>query len=194
VDDPRLVTMLKTRNILSPGNPTDPARKVFQSETGEITIDGSRDVLVLDTPRTAGGYAPAGQTIQASRSGVRIAIAGADATVWVSALDAAPIGQSRRLLVTHLTDLQNTGIRYAEAERKTLQAWGRLPHLVKAGAATVVLPLEDAPNYGVWALSTGGRRLAEIPTVTASRQLTFEADVAGGGPEGARMLYEVARR
>jgi len=42
---------------------------------------------VLDTPRTAGGYAPAGQTIETIKGGVRIAMLGSDATVWVSALD-----------------------------------------------------------------------------------------------------------
>src|SRR5207248_8216744 len=108
VQDAALLTALRSRGILQPENPTDPVSKIFRSETGEVTIDGPNDRLILDTPRTAGGYARAGQKIDAPKGGVRIEIQGADATVWVSALDAEPIQQSQRLLVTHLTDLQNS--------------------------------------------------------------------------------------
>jgi hypothetical protein len=146
-------------------------------------------VMFFNTPRTAGGFAPAGEVIQASA--VRIAMRGADATVWVSALDDRPISRSRRLLVTHLTDLQNTDIQYAEPERRTLLAWGRLPHLVRAGQADIKLKLKDAGQYQVWALSPGGRRLAKVPVRVLGNELEFTADVASGGTEGARMLYEL---
>ena len=65
------------------------------------------------------------------------------ATIWVSALDEQPMVDSRRLLVTHLTDLQNTEIQYAERARQTLLDWGKLPHLVRAGRAEVRLQLAD---------------------------------------------------
>ena len=117
---------------------------------------------------------------------------GADATVWVSALDAEPIRTSRRLLVTHLTDLQNTEIRYREEARQTLLDWGKLPHLVRAGQAEVVVRLADAPKYRVWALAPSGRRLTGVPVSADAGNLRFVADVAGDTTAGARMLYEVA--
>ena len=117
-EDAQLLSMMKDLGIGAGVPSAQPAQRFFRSETGEITIDGPRDVLVLDTPRTAGGYAPAGQDIETTKGGVRIRVEGSDATAWVSALDDQPIRQSRRLLVTHLTDLQNTGIRYAEAARR----------------------------------------------------------------------------
>lgn len=49
------------------------------------------------------------------------------ATVFVSSLDGNPIRTSKSLLVTHLTDLQNTGARYAEGARQTLLEWGLCP-------------------------------------------------------------------
>ena len=185
-----LIAALKERGILPSATP-DPEHKFFRSETGEITIDGPQDRLVLDTPRTAGCYARAGQTVEASNGGVGIAIEGSDATVWVSALDREPIRRSRRLLVTHLTDLQNTGIRYAESARKTLLDWGRSPHLVRAGKAEVSIRLENASRYAVWALTPGGKRLAQVPAKIEGDTLRFTADVAGDPDAGARMLYEV---
>ena len=191
-EDAQLLTMMKDRGIGAAGQPAQPARKLFRSETGEITIDGPRDVLVLDTPRTAGGYAPAGQSIETTTGGVRVQVEGSDATVWVSALDDRPIRQSRRLLVTHLTDLQNSGIRYAEAARQILQDWGRLPHLVRAGKADLSVRLENPGQYKVWALAPSGKRLAEVPARVTGVVLAFTADVAGDPPSGARMIYEVA--
>jgi len=188
----RIVAELADKNLFKPENAPDPAKKFFRSETGEVTIDGTRDRLVLDTPRTAGGYAPAGQSIETTRGGVRITIEGADATVWVSALDQNPIRQSRHLLVTHLTDLQNTGIQYAEASRQTLLDWGHLPHLVRAGKADVSIELESPGSYHVWALAPSGKRLAEVPAKAGAGTLRFTADVAGDAAAGARMTYEVA--
>ncbi len=192
VDNAQLLTALQARKTFKLDPALDPARKFFRSETGEITIDAPRGQLVLDTTRTAGGYASAGETIDAPKGGVRISMAGSDATVWVSALDHNPISRSHRLLVTHLTDLQNTNIRYAEAARQTLLDWGRMPYLVRAGKAEVSIRLQKPGAYQVWALGPGGKRLAKVPCQSESGTLHFVADVAGDTAAGARMLYEIA--
>lgn len=192
IEDATLWTAVKQRGLVVASNATDPTRKIFQSGTAEILIDAPNDRLVLDTPRTAGGYAAAGNTVQATKGGVTIRLEGSDATVWVSALDAEPIRTSRRLLVTHLTDLQNTDIKYAEAARQTLLDWGRMPHLVRAGKAEVTIGTAELARCRVWALAPSGRRLAEIPATKGEGQLTFTADVAGDAANGARMLYEIA--
>ncbi|MGA2867198.1 MAG: hypothetical protein ABSF95_22195 [Verrucomicrobiota bacterium] len=194
VPDERLIAALQERKLFSAADRPRPDGRFFRSETGEITIDGPQGRLVLDTPRTAGGYASAGQTVETARGGVRIAFEGSDATVWVSALDRNPIRQSRRLLVTHLTDLQNTGIQYAEPARQTLLAWGGLPHLVRAGKAELSIRLEHPGQYQVWALAPSGKRLAEVPAKVQGDSLRFTADVAADPAAGARMSYEVAAK
>jgi hypothetical protein len=191
VEDPALWNAAKQYGLVPSDNGGEPPSRIYQSETGEVLIDGAGDRLVLDTPRTAGGYAPAGGAVVSLNGGVTIRVRDTDATVWVSALDDQPIRRSRRLLVTHLTDLQNTGIRYAEVERKTLLDWGRMPHLVRAGRADITLALAAPERYVVWALAPGGRRLAEVPSATGDGALTFTANVAGDVAQGARMLYEV---
>lgn len=194
VDSARLVSVLQERNVVKPASAPRPDEKFFRSETGEVTIDGPRDQLILDTARTAGGYAPAGQTVQTSTGGVSFRNEGSDATVWVSALDRKPIRSSQRLLVTHLTDLQNTDIRYAEPARQILLAWGKLPHLVRAGMAEVKIKLTSPQKYRVYALSTSGQRIADIPAEVEGNTLKFTANVAADPSGGARMLYEVSVR
>ncbi len=125
------------------------------------------------------------QMVQAARSGVQNIAEGSQAS-----------GTSIKteLLLTHLTDLQNTEIKYAEEARQTLLAWGRLPYLVYSGKAVVQIRLNGAERFQVWALSTSGRRIAQLKTTISENTLRFEADVAGDPAVGARMLYEIVHR
>jgi hypothetical protein len=154
---------------------------LIRSETGELTMDLGIGRLTIDTERSAGGYAEPEQVIDASRAGVKIDAITTGATVFVNSLDAAPIRNSKRLLVTHLTDLQNTGIRYSEGTRQTVLAWGELPHLVRNGSATVTIQLSRPEKYTVWAIATSGRRIEKITAVAADGRLVFNTTVAGGG-------------
>ena len=164
---------------------------LIRAETGELTIDRRKGVLTVDTARTAGGYADAGQSIAATKSGVTIDGVTSGATVFVSSLSLEPIRSAKRILVTHLTDLQNTGAHYGEAARQTLLAWGTLPHLVHAGSATLHLALTEPKAYQVWSLATSGRRVEQLPVTVDASGLSFTASVSGS--DGARMLYEVTR-
>jgi hypothetical protein len=183
---------LKSHGIIGANNPTDPARNILRSETGELTIDGAKDIMTLDTPKTAGGYAPAGSTVATEDGRLTIAMIESDATAWVSSLDGKPIAESKHLLLTHLTDLQNTDIKYAEGARQTLLDWGKTPHLVHAGKASI--KLKNGGELKVWALATSGKRLNEVKSATADGVLTFTVDVAEDANNGARMLYEIAQK
>ena len=136
------------------------------------------------------------------------------ATVWVSALDGEPIATSSHLLLTHLTDVQNTGIEYADPDRTILLKWGWLPHLTRNGSARIELSLngeahimpqsgdvsgEAARNVGkpawrVYRLSPSGRRLGEIPSSfdPATGTLSFIART-DYDPAAATYLYEIVR-
>lgn len=183
-----LLREMRTRGWLKEDNPTNPARLLFQSETGELTVDGPNDTLVLATPRTAGGYAPAGRRFEAGAVTVEIADTGA--TVWVSSLDGRPIAESSRLLITHLTDLQNTGARYGDRARRVLLGWGGLPYLARRGRATLTIRRKDAARARVWGLETSGKRRGEVNAHVANGALVVPLDVDDGG--SARMLYEVS--
>ena len=99
---------------------------------------------------------------------------------------------SRRLLLTHLTDVQNTGVKFAGRARQILLAHGGLPHLVRVGQARVALSLDTPESYRVYALATSGRRVQEMESSIETGKLVFTASV-GGGDEGARMLYEIVK-
>lgn len=91
-----------------------------------------------------------------------------------------------------MTDLQNTGARFAERARQTLLEWGRTPHLVLAGSAKVSIRLDYAKSVTVWELATSGRRVREV--AAELRKGVLEVPLDNRGPDGARMLYEVEVR
>ncbi len=170
-----------------PRNRTELDRNIIESETLQLFIDAPSNTLLLDTPRTAGGFAPAGVNLRGNDVSIRIVQT--DATIWVSSIDGKPIRQSKRLLITHLTDLQNTGATYKDVARTLLTDWGKTPHLVRNGSASVTIWMDDAKKAKVWALSTGGKRLEEIQVRARTRSVSIPISVRG--KNGARMLYEV---
>ena len=193
-----------------------------------VAIDPETGTFLLDTPRTAGGFAESGThaagpltfTLTAwgksaalppgsgaapqsgpsalSQHSPEGALGGeaaltpegglsgeaalqqtvAPATVWVSSLDGEPIVRSSHLLLTHLTDVQNSGIQYADEALTILLDWGRLPHLMRRGAARIELALDakEGNAWRVFRLSPSGKRLGEVPfTWVPSPDLRREA-------------------
>ena len=123
-------------------------------------------------------------------------------TLWASSLDGEPLERSSRILLTHLTDVQGYGTRYADDNRQILLKWGKAP-LIEVGTADVELRIaSDASanlandvndaNIIVWSLDTAGNRIAEVPSQLENGVLRFR--VCTAGPEGGRIYYEIARQ
>lgn len=168
------------------------ARDGRGQDDGATHLDPRQHAMVIDTPCTAGGTASAGQSL-ASRDGRwQFEVRQADATAWISSLDGQSLGKSRHLLLTHLTEAQNQGARFAESARSTLLDWGKGPPLARRGQVLVKLRLEEAAQATVYALAASGVRLGTIPSRLEQGVLAFEADTAGGGNGApARLLYEI---
>jgi hypothetical protein len=184
-----LQELFRERGWLPAENSTDFGARISQSTNGEFTMNGRDDIMVLDTLMTAGGFAPAGKRI--NTRAVDIAILDTDATVWVSSLDKQPISRSRRLLVTHLTDLQNEGRRFAEEERRTVLSWGKMPYLVRAGRAELLVKMSEPEKATVWRIATNGKRIDQLKATVTPEGLLLPLDVKG--PQGAQMMYEIVK-
>ena len=122
---------------------------------------------------------------------VRVVVSGSSPTVWVHALDGDSIKQSRRLLLTHLTDVQGDGAKFADESMKVVLKWGERP-LVRNGTVKVALKL-DKGEFCIYALDTAGRRVREVShSFNEKGWLRFDAVVAAD-PENATLLYEIIR-
>ena len=114
-------------------------------------------------------------------------------TLWASSLDGEPLERSSHILLTHLTDVQGEGAKFADDTMTTLLALGGRP-LVRRGTARVELRLAPCGDWRAFALDTAGRRMSEIQTScdSASGNLVFIADTVGD-KDSATLLYEIVR-
>jgi hypothetical protein len=154
---------------------------------GALDIDPDTGAFRIDTPRTSGGFAERGSVDAGT---LAFELEGAAATVWASSLDGLPLRTSKHILLTHLTDVQNTGITYADDSLTTVLSWGKLPHLMRSGAAHVRLKVAPG-TFAVYALASDGERLRAVPASFTAGELSFKADVAAEAE--ATWLYEIVR-
>ena len=160
-------------------------RDIEPGADAALKMDRTRGSFTIDTPRTVGGFAPEG-VIEAGP--LKATIAGAPATVCVHSLDGKPVSKSRRMLLTHLTDVQGEGERFTDESMTVLLKWGKRP-LAQNGSAEISLALDSPSKYDVWELAANGARVRKIAGRASGGRLDFTASVSG--PDGARMLYEI---
>ena len=157
---------------------------------GAIRIDQNEGTFLIDTPRTSGGLEESGAH---DAGALRFSLAATPATVWASSLDGQPLDSSSRILVTHLTDMQNSCIRYRDPALTILEDWGGLPHLARNGTAEIALATADG-DWRAWRLNTAGLRLGEIPVERdpATGRLVFTART-DYDPDAATLFYELEK-
>ena len=166
----------------------DPDKKRFTSETGEIMLDPAAGTFKVVTARTESFVLPRKGTVSGQH--VRVDNHTGFAVVAVISVDGKPIPQSARLLVLHLTDVQNTAVRFGNKAHTVLREWGRLPHLIRRGSASLSVDRASAGNLRAWAVDMSGAR--RKPITLERREGSFSFTASSVQPEGAFMAYELA--
>ena len=154
---------------------------------GAVRIDASNGTFAVSSPCTCGGFSDGA----AFSAGALSAQPDSFAAVWASSLDGKPLRSARRVLVTHMTDVRQTGMVFKEVgvHGRDLIKWGRLPHRIRAGRADVAIRLAPG-EWTVFALRPDGTRAARIACAqSGDGALRFAADVARD-PSNPAWLYE----
>lgn len=155
---------------------------------GAVEIDEQRRTFAVKTGRTCGAFAPNG-VVRASA--LTVDFGGSEGTVWASSLDGRPLSGSGRILVTHLTDVKNTGMAFGNAEKTILLDWGKAPVLVRVAEAKVALDVAEG-GWRIYRLGSSGKRIGALPCKYGNGKLLFDVSTAPCGGE-VSMCYEVER-
>lgn len=170
-----------------PGFPASPATR-WLSETGELRLEPDARRFTVVTPRTECFVTCEAETVKGEV--VEIRNHGGFSLVCVSAMDDQPLATAKRVLVIHLTDVQNHGVKFRDSGHTVLEAWGGLPHLVKRGSVDV--RLRDAGGATVHALRMDGSADHRMSARESGRWLEFTAATVQS-PGGACLMYELER-
>lgn len=141
----------------------------------------SRGRLVLDTPHTQGvvGW-PGAEAADCADLSFDVTT-GRDqpfAVVVASALGAAPIARSSRILVTAVGRFQPTGFAWTDTNRVTVADPGRPPLLEEPIRARVVW--KHPGRIRAFALDAAGKRLAEVPLAAEGKGVRLDLDGSKG--------------
>jgi hypothetical protein len=183
-----LAPLVKAK-VASAKNPSRPQDKLYQSQTGQLTLDSSNNLITLASERSAALVLRAGAV--ASAGPLSVADVNGPALIALSSLDMQPVGRSQRMLLTVLTDAINSGMTFEDVERTTIRTLGRFPPVVGGVAATVRIEHANASRLQIWPLALNGERRAPIPLAVNGTVAKLNLDTANL-PDGPALFFEIA--
>ena len=184
------VSALKSAGVLSRTNRTDPAKGIYESDTGQLLLNAPSHQLRVITPRLEGACLDSQTASGPVRLGkLTIESTSVPGSVTAIAVDDRPLDESRRILLVYATDALNSGMTFSSPERETLVALGGLPVLLRTGQLKVTLTGRHAASLKVWALGLDGRR-AEVVAAAAKGE-TLAVAVDTGRLKGVTPFFEM---
>ena len=172
----KYVSQLRSQGVLSKANRTDPARGVYESETGEIYLDSQKEILQVNTPKSLGMVITSAQgQMQVGVMAVRTQV---NAMVYLGSLDQENIPLSKRMLLIINTDALNSGMEFDAENRRVLRKLGNFPVLMRTGKFEITLQHQHAALLKLYALATDGSRKQKIPLIQQGDKVTAMIDTA----------------
>lgn len=168
----------------------DASAKRFVSETGEIRLESAAGRLTVITPRTECFVLSGQDTVRGKVAEVRNR--GGFAVIALSAMDDRPLAASGRILIIHLTDVQNQGAAFRDAKHTVLTDWGAGPLLVRRGEVDVRLRDAEPSETVVRAVHLSGKPAHAI--ACRGDRDGVEFTVSTIQPQSSFLVYSLERR
>ncbi len=169
------VKELKAKGLLPADNLSDPARGVYQSDTGEITMRVRDRVLKVVTPRSEAAALP--ENREEALGCLRILGSSVPAMVAACSTDGKPLADSGRIVLVYSTRAANSGMELS-ADEVTLLKLGQPPVLLQTGRLKVELAHSQATGMRLYALGFDGVRREELPLSKRGETLEISLDTA----------------
>ena len=187
----RYCARLKRDGILPGNNRSNPARGLYESDTGEIIMNVKTAELSLQTVRLEGAVLKSDHPV--TLDALTVERCTVPVAVTVVSLDRRSIRNADRLLAVIATDARNSNMRFSDKEETTLESIGTLPVLVKTGRFRLAIARPDQAEFHAYALKLNGERASELPVSRRNGRLILEID-SGALPEEPALFYELVRK
>lgn len=173
-----IVSALIAHGALPKGNRTAVAQGLYQSQTGETTLDQGKGLITVSTPRTEAVSSVGAQTGITLRT-LSVASLSDGALVAATTLDGRPLDTSDRILFVLAGGARNSGMTLmGNGSTARLGNWGKLPILIKRIVARISLR-RDGPFTGRFSvLALNGTPIAGRKVVAAGGTVPLVLDTA----------------
>lgn len=168
-----LLQLLKNKAVIPDGNLSDPQRQLWQSGSGEVTVNGDAAEISVTAPRIEAVTVKKAE--KKNLGAMTIGSASIPALIAAISQDENALPDSERLLLVIATDAVNSGMKFSSTKRLELEDRGTLPVLYRCG--TFSLELESGmQSPALYALRCDGQRMEEIPVTVKNGRLCFTID------------------
>lgn len=151
---------------------------IRRSSSGELEMNLFERTFSVVTPRSEGFVGRAGTVLRGKNVSGRID--GTFASILVASCGKTELAESRRILILHLTDCLNSGLRFTSGERHSVDRFGGLPVLVRKGEAEISLRSRLSGGAELHALDLSGKRIRTLPVERREGRLHFRLDNSSG--------------
>ena len=171
-----------------PADAADLRNGISKSETGEVILNRKEGNFQVITPFCEALLMKRGQAL----SGNFLSVRNGDvfAAFFAASLDRHPLKESGRIFLMHLTDLKSDGAVFRDSSFSILEHAGTANRLLRRNRALIELRTKN--TYRLFACSSDGTRLFEVPFRRDSDRLTFVAD-NNTTENGCVLLYELVK-
>lgn len=185
------IAKLRAKQLLSPGNPTDPKKKRFVADTEELDLDLAAERLKIITPKTeAVTLRPGDSALRLKLMTIHSINAGCAAAL--TSLDDLPLAESRHMMFVLNTTSVSDGMLLSADRRKLIAPGNFATPRMETARVSVSLKLPDG-NYLLYPLSLSGKRRAPLPVERRSGTVHFQLDTAQL-PDGTTPFFELIRQ
>ena len=160
------ISKLRTLNIIDSANLTNVAANLYQSDTKQLLMDGNNGRFTITTPKTEAVISNVPLGAYPIKT-MKVQSVGAPALLAASALDGLPLASSKKILLILATDADNTGMTFADTDRKTLMTLGQMPLRIMRSSASLTLSLSHTTPMKLTALRLNGEK-GDAQTLTSA--------------------------
>jgi hypothetical protein len=182
------VANLRESGWINSQNKTNPMADVYESDTGEILLDGAKKQMQVITDKTEAVVFDQPSPIPLKYLTVLEAQKGA--LVAVSAMDDKPLANSRRMLLILATDARNSEMQFSDADSTIASSIGKPPVIMLANKVKLSLDNVNAPHLKVYSTNLRGQRMDAIKLKQTSSNIEFELDISKLS-HGATTYFEI---
>ncbi|MFC4255986.1 hypothetical protein ACFOWT_11250 [Croceibacterium xixiisoli] len=177
-----LMASMRASGDLPADNLTDPAAGIFQSQTGQITLNQRAGTISVVTPRTE-ALSTTGAIDHIRLGNLAVESIDGGALLAASALDNLPLASSQKILFILTGDTTNTALSLnGSGINRQLVDWGRLPIMMRRVKAKVSLAGPSGGRLTVLALNGRPLRSTSFTGGRSGMELTLDIGAIAAQP------------
>lgn len=178
---------LQAAGVLPKNNQSDFSEQIYQSDTGELTLDARQKQFTVITPRLLLLTMEQGM---GSAGALKVRKTNRPVLVAIASLDGAALTSSRRMLLFVLTDAQNTGMEFRDSSRTELKSLGTLPPMLQSISMDLLLKSGVTGLPKAFSLSLAGSRQDSIPVELRDGEMSIAIDTSAL-KNGPATMFEI---